>query len=238
MIETFVALLFAHALADFIFQTNWMVAQKRSAHVLLMHGIIVLAMSQATTGYFGWEIFVLALAHVLIDTFKTHALPDTLGTFCADQLAHVATLIATAMLAPTLFDAGIWNDFAALPALMAFATGLIITTRAGGIAVAYLVAPWSGVDLPKGLNNGGQLIGLLERGLIFLLVMVGQPAGIGFLIAAKSVLRFDTTSKDQRAGEYVIIGTLASFSWALVASYLTLVGLNHIGPLGLLPKTP
>ena len=76
-----------------------------------------------------------------------------------------------------------------------------------------------------------------ERGLIFLLLMVGQPTGVGFLIAAKSVLRFDTTAKDQSAGEYVIIGTLASFGWALLCAYGTLALLAHLPPLGILPKT-
>ena len=35
MIETFTALLLAHALADFVFQTGWMVAGKRRAGPLL-----------------------------------------------------------------------------------------------------------------------------------------------------------------------------------------------------------
>ena len=73
------------------------------------------------------------------------------------------------------------------------------------------------------------MIGLLERALIFLMVLAGQPAGIGFLIAAKSVLRFDTASKDQRASEYVIIGTLASFGWALLVSFATLSLITFYG---------
>ena len=41
MPETFAALLFAHVLADFIFQTNWMVAHKRRLPVMLAHVGIV-----------------------------------------------------------------------------------------------------------------------------------------------------------------------------------------------------
>jgi hypothetical protein len=53
------------------------------------------------------------------------------------------------------------------------------------------------------------------------MVLVDQPAAIGFLIAAKSILRFDMASESRAAGEYVIIGTLASFAWALVAAFAT-----------------
>ena len=116
--------------------------------------------------------------------------------------------------------------------------GAILATRTGGFAVGLLMAPWAGVDLPRGLANGGLLIGILERGLIFLLVMVDQAAGIGFLIAAKSVLRFETTSKDQRAGEYVIIGTLASFGWALLFAYATRYLLAALPPIEITPPLP
>lgn len=64
-----------------------------------------------------------------------------------------------------------------------------------------------------------------------------SPA-IGFLIAAKSVMRFETTSKDQRAGEYVIIGTLGSFAWALALSYATLNLLAALPPLGIRAVRP
>ena len=113
--------------------------------------------------------------------------------------------------------------------------GIIIATRAGGFAVGLLMRPWADVDLPTGLPQGGTLIGMLERGLIFILVLAGQPGGNGFLIAAKSVLRFEATSKDQRAGEYVIIGTLASFGWALATSYATLALVRALPGLGILP---
>ena len=84
----------------------------------------------------------------------------------------------------------------------------------------------------------GRQIGLLERGLIFALILGGQPLGVGFLIAAKSVLRFGTASRDQRSAEYVIIGTLASFGWAIVAVQLTLLLLAHLPRLEIAPPLP
>jgi len=239
MIETFAALLFAHVLADFVLQTRWMIDHKRHPGVLLGHAAVVLVTAQAALGRVDApELLVLAVAHLAIDTAKTFGGFAGVSAFLADQGAHLATLVIVATIAPDLWAGGAWNGLPWLPAAMALATGLILATRTGGFAVALLMQPYSDADLPKGLLNGGQLIGLLERGLIFMLVLVGQPAGVGFLIAAKSVLRFDTTSKDQRAGEYVIIGTLASFGWALVAAYATLHLLSSLPPLEISAITP
>ena len=239
MIETFAALLLAHALADFVLQTRTMVERKREPLMLLLHGAIVLLTAQAALGQVvAWELLVLAAIHLAIDTAKTYLLPASLSTYLADQALHLVTLLALAALAPTLWASGIWADIPWMPSLMLLLAGFIYTTRAGAFTIGFLIAPWSDIELPKGLPNGGALIGTLERALIFLLVLVGQPAGIGFLIAAKSVLRFETTSKDQRAGEYVIIGTLASFGWALLMTYATVSLLQHLPPLGIAGMKP
>ena len=73
----------------------------------------------------------------------------------------------------------------------------------------------------EGLVEGGKWIGLLERALIFMLIMAQQFQAIGFLIAAKSILRFQY-SKERSHSETVIIGTLASFAWAIAVSWGTL----------------
>ena len=86
-----------------------------------------------------------------------------------------------------------------------------------------------------GLRDGGRQIGLLERGLIFLLVLANQPIGIGFLIAAKSILRYGTANRDQRSAEYVIIGTLASFGWAIAVALATQSLLSALPPLEIAP---
>lgn len=238
--ETFAALLFAHVLADFVLQNGWIVANKRKPHVLLLHGVIVLVTLQIAIGSVtAWPLLALAGAHLAIDAIKVYVLRGaSLWPFLGDQAAHMGTLIITALLFPTLWQNGIWSDIAWLPGVMVIFAGLILATRAGAFAIGFLMAPWADADLPEGLENGGNLIGLLERGLIFVLILVGQPTGVGFLIAAKSVLRFDTTSGDQRGGEYVIIGTLASFGWALVCGYGTLALLGHLPPLGILPAAP
>jgi len=67
------------------------------------------------------------------------------------------------------------------------------------------------------LKNAGNYIGMLERVFVFSFVVLNQWSAIGFLIAAKSVFRFNdlTRAKDRRLTEYILIGTLTSFGLAI-----------------------
>ena len=232
MIETFAALLLAHSLADFPLQTKWMVQNKRQPLPMLAHIAVVLAASILTTGNLHPLIFILAAVHMLIDTIKVAYLPNKLASFLLDQAAHLASILAVAALHPNLWETGIWVNIAWLPGVMILLAGLLLATQAGGYAVGLLMQPWA-QETPPGLRNGGRVIGTLERGLIFLLVLTGQAAGIGFLIAAKSVLRFGTVKDEGKLSEYVIIGTLASFGWAIAASAATIWLLKLLPSLGI-----
>ncbi len=266
-IETFIALLFAHVLADFVFQTNWMVANKRNPLVLGLHLAFVYATAIATLGTVHMALLVLALLHLGIDVGKLilNAVWKTaggLGPFVIDQTFHVISLIAVAIWLPDLWAQGIWAPGAIvtgddtgifgtglwseetplptthIPALMVLATGFILAARAGGFAVGLLMEPFShhlGEESAQSLPGAGRVIGYLERGLIFALVLFGQPQGVGLLIAAKSILRFGAVRDDRRLSEYVIIGTLASFGWALVVAYATAFSLTALGFLSATP---
>ena len=239
--ETLAALIFAHVLADFVFQTNWMVANKQRPGGLALHGLVVLATAVAATGAVAiWVLWLTAL-HVATDAIKARARRG-LGAFLLDQAAHLATIAALAMWQPMIWSDGLWAGQAALPGLMLLAAGAILATRAGGFAVGHLMEPFAD-RLPadvtaESLPGAGRVIGLLERSLIFALILLGQPVGVGLLIAAKSILRFGAVKDDRALSEYVIIGTLASFTWAILVAYGTLSGLTALPPLGILPVTP
>lgn len=229
MIATFAQLLLAHMLADFLLQTKAMAAAKRRPDMLALHGVTVLATAALCTGSGSPWLLALTGAHLAIDLAKSFA-PRGVNAFLIDQAAHGATLIGAAWLMPP----GLWPQTANL---MALAAGLILATRGGGYMVGLLMEPWAG-DAPEGLKRGGWLIGQLERGLILALILTDQAAGIGFLIAAKSVLRFSDTKDDRKISEYVIIGTLASVAWALFAAGLTQFLLTHLPELGIPDMTP
>lgn len=237
MIETFAALLFAHVLADFVLQTRWIAENKRRFGVLLLHSVLVWLSAQAVLGTLDWPLMALAAAHLVIDAVKARApkaISGGLAAFLIDQAAHLATLAAVSIAAPDLWAGGLWAGLPApAPSLalegMVLAGGLILATRAGGFAVGLLMNRHAGPPASpgddraglSGLPEGGWTIGILERGLIYAFVLAGQPSAIGFLIAAKSILRFGDIEKHRAVSEYVIIGTLASFGWALFVAYGT-----------------
>ena len=237
MTATFAALLLAHVLADFLFQTNWMVANKRAALPLAAHIAVVLATAILAAGSLHPVLFALALAHLGIDLVKTHSGAKGLLPFLLDQAAHLVMLLAVAALEPGLLAGGLWSAYTWLPGCMALVAGFIVATRAGGFAMAMLMAPWGDVGL-GGLPGGGRIIGHLERGVIFLLILTDLAAGIGFLIAAKSVLRFGAVKDEARLSEYVIIGTLASFGWAIIAACATTALMRALPPLGIPDLSP
>lgn len=229
-IEIFIALLTAHLLADFVFQTTDMVLRKHRPLVLLMHGSHVFALTALFTGG-AWALAAaIALSHIVIDAIKVHLAPDSLRTYLTDQAAHIVILGSAAIWIPAQIYAPLWPMLPPVGLETAvILSGLIAATLAGGPAVGHLMLRYKADAAPDGLENAGRMIGLMERALIFLMVMIGEPTGIGFLIAAKSILRFDTVSKDRRISEYVIIGTLASFGWALAVSFATVATLSSLG---------
>lgn len=230
MIETFTALLFAHILADFALQTAWINAEKRRAPVMLLHGALVLLAAQAATGQFSPWLLALAGAHVVIDAAKIWGRFHHFRGFVVDQAAHLITIAAVAVLAPGLWASGPWSGMPTLLPLMALASGVLVALTAGNYAVALLMRPHGLRVRNNGLREGGRQIGLLERGLVFVLLLMGQPLGVGFLIAAKSILRFGTAARDQRTAEYVIIGTLASIGWAILTAEATRALLTLLPP--------
>lgn len=246
MAETLAALLLAHILADFVLQTGWMVERKRNPGVLLAHTALVMATAMAATGHAAHPaILALGAAHLCIDIAKAYGSKDSLAAFLADQGAHLVSMLAVATYAPDLWQSGLWASMPALQDLhtpmlhaMTLIAGLIAATRAGGFAIGKLMEPYAETFSPGGLPHGGKLIGLLERGLIYLLLLMGQPGAIGFLIAAKSVMRFETASKEQKAAEYVIIGTLASFAWALAVTIAVMTLRANLPPLEIATAKP
>lgn len=237
MAETFTALFLAHVLADFVLQSRRMAENKRNPGLLALHGLIILGTGVLATGSLTLWLLALAAAHLAIDLAKALFGSKAFVPFLLDQAAHVACLAALAAYAPEIWQSGLWAGLPKVPALMALAAGALLATRAGGFAIGLLMEPWA-AHTPAGLPGGGRAIGNLERGLIFLLIMTGQAHGIGFLIAAKSVLRFGAISNEKAASEYVIIGTLASFSWAIAAAQATVALLGALPALGIPPLMP
>ena len=91
----------------------------------------------------------------------------------------------------------------------------ILVWRPSSILIGAVLTPFlvKGKD-EDSLKQAGTWIGYLERTLILTFVLLEQWEAIGFLLTAKSILRFnDIKDARQRSlSEYVLLGTLVSFT--------------------------
>ena len=91
-----------------------------------------------------------------------------------------------------------------------------------------------GLEVEQGLAELLAFLGVverqLERALVFLFIMMDQPAAVGFLITAKSIFRFGDIREHRQMmlAEYIIIGTLMSFAYGIFLSYLTKILIEMI----------
>ena len=241
---TFLMLLTAHLVGDFILQNKSMVKAKDTRPLcLLFHAMLVTlatvvigaVIAPNTTLFIYFWVF---LAHFTIDWVKGLAgsakwmlagnSNNETWLFVTDQVAHLASLAAIAALFPGMAEQSLWLRW--FPdryfEVLIVISGIVACVFAGGIlinkATRPLILQMSSGEL-NGLKNGGRIIGQLERGLTFFFMLTGQTNAIGFLFAAKSILRFGEIKdgEKRKEAEYIIIGTFMSFGWALLIGYLT-----------------
>jgi hypothetical protein len=104
-----------------------------------------------------------------------------------------------------------------------------------GLWLGKITEPWR-KELDKsrfqGLEKAGLWIGRLERILILTFVLLNRYEAIGFLIAAKSILRFSEikSSNDRKEAEYILVGTMLSFVFAILIAVLTTWLLKQLKP--------
>ena len=224
----------AHLVGDFIAQTDGMAAGKKKATILAMHAAIQAAIAYVLAGRWGlWPVPLwIFFTHGAVDFLKVRTARKGTAVFLADQAAHLAVIAALAI----VYGAGGSSHWAGLfgriwPWTLLIACGAILCVRVSAILIGFWVQPYldeiqragSPAVPVRGLTNGGRVIGQWERCLIFLLVLIGQPGAIGFLVAAKSIFRFGelTDRQNRMEAEYITIGTLMSFGIALAISAAT-----------------
>ncbi len=216
-------LISAHFMADFLLQPDKMVHNKRLPLMLILHGAIHAGTSWLLLQLWqNWQIPLSVFTlHTIIDLFKQRQGEESVTSFITDQTAHLFSLTLLAVLFSHTTQGVEFTGIGYQPLIGV--AGFIATVRGAGFLIALVTRELTNrnnLDF-DGVQNGGALIGQLERGLIFLFFLSGQPECIGFLIAAKSILRFEE-SKKQRQAEYILIGTLLSFSAAIALSTLTM----------------
>lgn len=220
-------LLSAHVIGDFYLQSDRHCKGKETLKIrspfLYLHAAVMglLAWASAPRADFGRYALLIAGSHLLIDAVKTYA-PGGLRTFLADQTAHLAVLCLVAcryVPACRLPLQGI--AFPGLPGFPLFAFAALCCMKPANVLIKQVLERYRiGVTLScRDIRNAGALIGNLERLLTLAFVLAGRYEAVGFIVAAKSLLRFRDT--DTAKTEYVLAGTLLSFGLATLCGLVT-----------------
>jgi hypothetical protein len=193
-----------------------------------------------------WIVGILFVLHLLTDYIKKWANPNcqsldgrSFRWFIGDQILHIITIVilwfCLRKLNIAAFQENSWelilNDHYKKGLILL--TGLAIGLSGVGIVLKYQMSEFAltiAAQARKGLPKGGKTIGILERLLVFMFVLSGKPEGVGFVIAAKSVFRIGelTRKEDRDHAEYIMIGTLRSFTYALAIAFITKWLIGHV----------
>ncbi len=235
----FISLLLAHFIADFYLQPHsWImdkVKYKQKSFGLFKHICVHVVLTAAMLSIFiplstnlGIALAVIIISHYLIDIWKTH-MGFTFKFFIMDQLGHVLVIALISLwlsginLSLTLNWITENLDYSHLLIILAY----LIAFKPISLIIQLLLRPYteqfeSAHQDEQGLKTAGEYIGALERTLVITFVLIDQFAGIGFLLAAKSVFRFGDMRRqqDRKLTEYIMLGTLLSFSCALLLGLL------------------
>ncbi|MDD2839364.1 MAG: hypothetical protein AB7U44_00255 [Sulfuricurvum sp.] len=83
-------------------------------------------------------------------------------------------------------------------------------------------------DETEAFFQNGQLIGTLERLLIFIAILIQEWSLVGIVVALKTIARYKELD-DQNKAEYFLIGSLFSLLWAVSIGVLVLLLIKETG---------
>jgi hypothetical protein len=221
----FLKLIVAHLLTDFILQPSYWVDNRVKKHFgsiyLYLHGLITAAVAYLFIGQSYWVIvIVIFVSHILIDGWKSYRKPNLLYFFI-DQSLHLAVI--TGCYYFTFSKPGdilsAWHRISTDGHFWKLVLAVVFLTLPAGILIGLLTRQWRekiGNVNQESLSNAGKWIGIAERIIVLILVLHGEYAAIGLLVAAKSILRFNEKDRPEIKTEYLVIGTLLSIGLAII----------------------
>ena len=217
----------AHFLSDFLFQSQKCSDDKENggfkSKYLYKHIGVTFIFSAFLSFQFNFLLFslIITILHFLLDGIKKYVLNIKYikkYLFFFDQILHLSVIIFVVFLFNKLCK---YNFIIEIPELkyLLYIFAYILILKPTNILIReifkfYEIKIDESETVEDELPNAGKLIGITERILTLTLIILGQYAAIGFIMAAKSILRFKET-QTQKA-EYVLIGTMLSFGTAIM----------------------
>ncbi|HEY5585031.1 MAG TPA: DUF3307 domain-containing protein [Ruminiclostridium sp.] len=239
-----------HVLADFYFQTDEIAKNRLINYkAICMHAVRYAIPFACSLAFIRINIKLLlcillaVLAHSLIDSLKfainkfrffdrVTSKPGTI--FLVDQLLHMLSIFLIVLLFNsisidvTLFP--VWTNILGIISLDPISTTrwillILLIMKPANIIFRLLFLSFKPDDVDNdGIEEknkrAGAIIGCLERILIVIFISVNQYSALGFILAAKSIARYDAISKDKKFAEYYLIGTLVSVVYSIAAFVL------------------
>lgn len=236
-----VRILIAHCITDFLLQPNKWIAGKRNkiwkSKYLWYHGLLtgMVAWLFVPQLNIWWAILLIIVTHTITDGWKLTTekkYGSRLSFFLIDQPIHVSVIVIA-----WLWIINGWEKMNVflqtyLPnyRILLRLLGYLLMIGPVGYIIQFLTKKWLfELDPDDSLKEAGKWIGILERVLTITFIYISQFSAIGFLIAAKSILRvIDKPDKpsgeptlikpfsSRKRTEYVLIGTFLSFAIAIL----------------------
>ncbi len=241
----------AHLLSDFYLQWEKMVQSKKNKGIksgyLYIHLLISFLLSWSLSFQMAFFVYALliSLIHFAVDLMKSYW-ENKLNSkiqgylFFIDQILHILTVFLVVCLYTS-------NHIIDLPMLinreklLILIVGFLLILKPANYFIINSFKVFE-IQIPnvKDLKNAGKLIGNTERILILIFIIFKHFEAIGFLLAAKSILRYEKVNEVVGEGknndenkvnennvltnktEYVLAGTLLSFLIAILMGVLFL----------------
>lgn len=235
MIQLFLIQLFGHMLGDFYLQGECMCAAKNKdafySPWFYVHVLFIFCTAWIVTWNvsFWWAALLIAFLHGLIDASKSYipkAKCNSTILFFIDQIVHVLIVLFVTWLYVHLCG---WQEWAWLTLYRA--AMILVVVFCLWPANFFIGKFLQFIKVEKTANNQGiseyeelgkptldasRVIGSIERILVLLFVWLGEYSAIGFLIAAKSVMRFPEMEHGKNNAEYYLVGSLLSFGVSIL----------------------
>lgn len=228
------SLLMAHVIGDFYLQSDKYCKRKKESKLkspfLYIHSMLIGLLSWAFVPTVDFWVYALLIfvTHLMIDAVKSY-MRKGLWTFLIDQITHIIILCFIAHQYVSQCHLPIQSlEFLDNTSISAFMFAILCCLKPTNILIKLILERYKIGETKscESMKNAGALIGNLERILTLVFVLIGQYEAVGFIIAAKSLLRFKDT--DTAKTEYVLAGTLLSFGIATLCGLMVRYLFNTI----------
>lgn len=218
----------AHLCLDYFFQTDKLAKQKNTigfkSSFLYWHALICFALTWlfSLQVSFVFAAAIIAITHFLIDGFKRHLNNSKYFgryAFFIDQAVHLIIMAVVVVLFDKWYGINPSIDVSLNFKYLLIITGYLVCLKPANIFIKEVFQSTEiQVSSDNEMPNAGKVIGVLERILTLTFIIISQYSAVGFLIAAKSILRYG--NNETLKTEYVLIGTMLSFGIAVIAGII------------------